>query len=93
MEVLLLILVAVVAVAAYCVVFQLRGIKEQTGIAPKLICERGKHFIGNEPYTFVNHPEDGAKAGEPICFRCIEQANRDVQALIKKGQDMRSENR
>lgn len=90
MEILLLILIAVVAVAAYYVVLQLRGIKERTGIAataetPRLICERGKHFIGNEPYTFVNHPEDGADAGEPICFRCIEQANRDVEALIKKG--------
>jgi hypothetical protein len=87
MEVLLLILIVVVAVAAYYVVLELRGIKKRTGAAsaetPRLTCARGNHFIGNEPYTFVNDPDDGVDAGEPVCLRCVERANRDANALIE----------
>jgi len=72
MEILVLILIVAVVVAARFIVLELRGIKGRTGVAspetPRLRCERGNHFIGNEPYPFVNHPEDGADVGEPVVF-------------------------
>jgi hypothetical protein len=87
MNVLLLILIAAVVVAARFIVLELRGIKERTGVAspvktPRLRCVRGNHYIGNEAYTFVNFPDDGADAGEPICFRCIERSNKEANRLV-----------
>jgi len=87
MEILVLILIVAVVIAACFIVLELRGIKERIGVAspantPRLRCARGNHYIGNEAYTFVNFPDDGADAGEPICFRCIERSNREANRLV-----------
>ena len=94
MDVLLMVLIAVVVVAARFIVLELRGIKNRIGAttptpdAARLVCSKGNHYIGNQPYTLVNHPDDDPDDGELVCLRCIEQARESADALLKETQEL-----
>ncbi len=54
----------------------------------RLWCVRGKHYIGNEPYTFIT--EGAANEHEPVCLRCVQRIKKETDQTIKEWEEQKS---
>jgi hypothetical protein len=46
-----------------------------------LWCARGKHYIGNEPYTFIG--EGAIDEHQPVCLRCLQSFHEEVERVLE----------
>lgn len=58
-------------------------------VAPeRLWCARGRHYIGNEPYTFI--AEGRANEDEPVCLRCVQRIKEEAEETIKEWDEQKA---